>query len=89
VSTSVTPLLPLESAQTEKGQRLIFYRNRIKTSTGPFLVFQELRVDDLEEVLNLLDSSGFEVFELAQEPVPDPGIRARWTVVSLRTHQAA
>ncbi len=81
--------MPLESAQTEKGQRLTFYRNRIKTSTGPFLVFQELRIENLEDVLNLLDSSGFEVFELAQDPAGDPGIRARWTVVSLRTRRAA
>ncbi len=75
--------------ESSSQDRLTFYQARIRKATGPFLVFQEVLCSDLEDLLNSLDLSGFEIFELTQEPPPDPGYRARWTVVALRTGKAA
>jgi hypothetical protein len=84
LSTSVTPCLSAESSSKD---RLTFHLARIQTSKRPFLVFQEVMPSDLEDLLNALDSSGFEIFKLAQEPA-DQGYRARWTIVGFRTREA-
>jgi hypothetical protein len=74
--------------ESSSQDRLTFYQARIRKATGPFLVFQEVLSADLEDLLNSLDSSGFEIFEFTQESA-DPGYRARWTLVAFLTRTAA
>jgi hypothetical protein len=83
VVTAAAPPTPcLLPTLTDQAKRLTFYKTRINVSTaarGGFLVFQEVRADDLEHVLNLLDEARFEIFELKYM------YRAHWTVVAYQT----
>ena len=82
MSRAVTPL-PVEASPNDKGQRLQFYRSRISNNIGNWIVFDEVRVDDLESLLNHLDGAGYEIYDVKAEP-HDPGYRARWIVLAYR-----
>ena len=82
MSTAVMPL-PVEASPTDKGQRLQLYRSQIKNKPGNWIVVDELLVGDLQDVLNLLDGSGFEIYDVKPEP-QDRGHRARWIVLAYR-----